>query len=216
MSTFGDGAPILIRTKLHPPRLGRDLIPRPHLIDRLNQGLNHKLTLISAQAGAGKTTLLAQWLEECPQASVWLSLDKHDNDLAVFVSYLCAAIQTVFPDTCEGALNLLNAPQMPPSRIITTSLVNELDALSWGSKLSDENGYSQSGFIIALDDYQSITEPTIHELISELLTYLPQNVHLALASRTDPPLSLGEAYGETTPRTQIVAIDTPGSINSGH
>jgi LuxR family maltose regulon positive regulatory protein len=98
MSSFVNDVPVLIRTKLQRPRLGSDLISRPHLIDRLNQGLERKLTLISAQAGAGKSTLLVQWLEECAQPSAWLSLDRHDNDLTVFVSYLCAAIQTVFPE----------------------------------------------------------------------------------------------------------------------
>lgn len=185
----------LIRTKLQQPRLGQDLIQRSHLIKQLNQGLNRKFTLISAQAGAGKTTLLAQWLAGCPQASAWLSLDEHDNDLMVFVSYLCAAIQTVFPDACEGALALLDAPQTPPPRIITASLVNELDALFGDQMLSGESPWSdgsrsRTGFILALDDYHNIADPAIHELLSELIAYLPQGVHLALASRTDPPLQL--------------------------
>ena len=74
---------LIIRTKLQRPRLPEDLIPRPRLLARLQRGLDRKLTLISAQAGAGKSTLLAQWR------------DKHDNDLMVFLTYLCAAIRTV-------------------------------------------------------------------------------------------------------------------------
>jgi hypothetical protein len=61
MNAFGDLSPGLIRTKLQRPRLGQDLIQRPRLIERLNDGLDRKLTLISAQAGAGKTTLLVQF-----------------------------------------------------------------------------------------------------------------------------------------------------------
>ena len=87
----------LIRTKLQRPRLPGDLIPRRRLLDRLHAGSERKLTLISAMAGTGKTTLLAQWLEECPQPSAWLSLDEHDNDRIVFLTYLCGAIRTVFP-----------------------------------------------------------------------------------------------------------------------
>ena len=51
-------APILA-TKLYvpPPRPGVFL--RPRLIERLNEGLRRKLTLISAPAGFGKTTLLS-------------------------------------------------------------------------------------------------------------------------------------------------------------
>ena len=106
----------LIRTKLQRPRLPEDLISRPGLLEQLHGGLERKLTLISAQAGAGKSTLLAQWLAECSQPSAWLSLDEHDNDLIVFLSYLCAAIRTVFPAACSEALDLLRAAETPPAR----------------------------------------------------------------------------------------------------
>ena len=105
----------LIRTKLQRPWLPGDLIPRRRLLDRLHAGSDRKLTLISAMAGAGRTTLLAQWLEECPQPSAWLSLDEHDNDRSVFLTYLCAAIRTVFPHACERVLDFSSALQPPRS-----------------------------------------------------------------------------------------------------
>jgi hypothetical protein len=45
----------LLRTKLFVPPIRATLVPRPHLIERLNQGLQfgHRLTLISAPAGCG-------------------------------------------------------------------------------------------------------------------------------------------------------------------
>jgi ATP/maltotriose-dependent transcriptional regulator MalT len=56
----------LLRTKLYIPPLRPNLVPRPRLIEQLNQGLQlgHKLTLISAPAGFGKTTLISEieWL----------------------------------------------------------------------------------------------------------------------------------------------------------
>ena len=112
----------LIRTKLQPPRLPADLVRRRRLMDRLQAGLDRKLTLISAQAGAGKTTLLVQWLAdaECTHPSAWLSLDEHDNDLLVFVSYLIGALRTVVPGVCEKTLALLSAAQTSPLRVITS------------------------------------------------------------------------------------------------
>jgi ATP/maltotriose-dependent transcriptional regulator MalT len=88
----------LIRSKLQRPRLPKDLIFRRRLLDALHAGLDRKLTLISGMAGVGKTTLLAQWLEECPQPSAWLSLDEHDNDRIVFLSCLDGThtLRTVF------------------------------------------------------------------------------------------------------------------------
>lgn len=49
----------LLQTKLYVPRVRPPCVPRPHLIQKLNQGLQTggKLTLISAPAGFGKTTL---------------------------------------------------------------------------------------------------------------------------------------------------------------
>jgi LuxR family maltose regulon positive regulatory protein len=59
----------LLQTKLYVPRLRPSLVPRPHLIEKLNQGLHRKLTLISAPAGFGKTTLVSEWIagEERPK-----------------------------------------------------------------------------------------------------------------------------------------------------
>ncbi len=37
--------------------------PRP--VERLHEGLPHKLTLISAPAGFGKTTLISEWAAGC-------------------------------------------------------------------------------------------------------------------------------------------------------
>src|SRR5215472_13301001 len=50
-----------LSTKLYVPRPRASLVPRPHLIERLQQGGARALTLMSAPAGFGKTTLLAQW-----------------------------------------------------------------------------------------------------------------------------------------------------------
>ena len=49
---------------------------------------------------------------------------------------------------------------------------------------------SSTGLILALDDYHHITEPAIHEILSGLIEHLPRGVHLALATRSDPPLPL--------------------------
>ena len=58
----------LLQTKLYIPPTRPELVPRPRLIERLNEGLGlsgsftRKLTLVSAPAGFGKTTLLIDWL----------------------------------------------------------------------------------------------------------------------------------------------------------
>ncbi len=43
-------------------------------------------------------------------------------------------------------------------------------------------------FILVLDDYHKIREKTVHDLMSAFLTHPPQNLHLMLLTRRDPPL----------------------------
>jgi len=77
----------LLRTKLFIPRPRPNLVSRPRLIERLNAGLEKKLTLIAAPAGYGKTTLLSEWIPTSPHCVTWLSLDEGDNDPTQFWTY---------------------------------------------------------------------------------------------------------------------------------
>ena len=43
----------LLETKLYTPRWRTGLVPRPRLVERLDQGTESKLTLVSAPAGFG-------------------------------------------------------------------------------------------------------------------------------------------------------------------
>ena len=52
----------ILATKLYIPPPRPKVVLRPRLIERLNEGLHGKLTLISAPAGFGKTTLVSEWV----------------------------------------------------------------------------------------------------------------------------------------------------------
>ena len=53
----------LISTKFFIPPTRPELVPRPRLIEQLNEGLHRKPTLISAPAGFGKTSLVTDCLD---------------------------------------------------------------------------------------------------------------------------------------------------------
>ena len=97
MSTSGPDSSPLIQTRLLHPLIPVDLVPRPRLVERLNEGYSSgsKLTLVSAPAGYGKTSLIVEWLLQIGQPFAWLTLDKGDNDPAQFFVYLVAALQRV-------------------------------------------------------------------------------------------------------------------------
>ena len=68
-------------------------------MNRLNDGLERELVILSAPAGFGKSTLVSQWLETLDYPSAWLTLDASDNDLPMFLGDMTAAIQTLFPSS---------------------------------------------------------------------------------------------------------------------
>ena len=76
----------ILATKLYIPRLRPNVVLRPRLIERLNEGLYRKLTLISAPAGFGKTTLVSEWLAGGARPAAWLSLEDQENDPARFLT----------------------------------------------------------------------------------------------------------------------------------
>src|SRR5262245_32632963 len=104
----------LLATKLYIPPPRPNIVRRPRLIARLNEGLDRKLTLLSAPAGFGKTTLLSDWIAGCGRQSAWLSLDKGDGDPARFLAYLVVALQTIEASIGAGVLGALRSSQLPP------------------------------------------------------------------------------------------------------
>ncbi len=177
----------LILTKLYIPPPRQKVVLRPRLIDRLDESLQSKLTLISAPAGFGKTTLVSEWAAISGHPIAWLSLDEGDNDPTRFLTYLVAALQTIGPKIGAGVLAALQSPQPPPSEAILTTLLNEITTLP-------------DHFILVLDDYHVIDSKPVDEDLTFLLEHLPPQMHLAIATREEPPMPLARlrARGQLT------------------
>jgi ATP/maltotriose-dependent transcriptional regulator MalT len=173
----------LLETKFYVPRLRRGLVPRPRLSERLDRGAASKLVLVSAPAGFGKTTLLTEWLAARPAAlagerlAAWLSLDRGDNDPASFWAYVIAALRTVASGVGKSALALLETPQPPPIETVLTTLLNDLGAVA-------------GEIVLVLDDYHVIDAREVQDGMAFLLDHLPPQLHVVIASRSDPALPL--------------------------
>jgi LuxR family maltose regulon positive regulatory protein len=176
----------LLQTKLFAPRVTRELVHRPRLTellgDQLGGGAWPSLLLVSAPAGFGKSTLLAQALlggsgpGRAPVA--WLSLDSGDSDPTTFWAYVLAALRTALPTVGGSAQVLLESPGSTPITTVLTTLLNDLAAAA-----DDE-------VVLVLDDYHVISTPEVHEAMTFLVEHLPPQLHLVLATRSDPPLPL--------------------------
>ena len=187
-------APPILATKLYIPPPRPRVVPRPRLIERLNDGPHRRpgVTLISAPAGFGKTTLVSEWVAggerlEPKVRAAWLSLDEGDNDPRRFLLYLVAALQTISANIGAGVLRALQSPQPPPTESILTSLLNEITTVT-------------GNFVLVLDDYHVIEAQAIDLALAFLLERLPPQLHLVIATREDPDLPLARlrARGQLT------------------
>ncbi|HEX8599999.1 MAG TPA: LuxR C-terminal-related transcriptional regulator [Chloroflexia bacterium] len=147
------------------------------MIERLNEGLHRKLTLIAAPAGFGKTTLVSEWVAGCDRRVAWLSLDEGDNDPARFLTYLIAALRTISPAVGDGILGVLQSPQPPSADTVLTTLLNDITTIP-------EN------FLLVLDDYHVVDAPAADQALTFLIEHLPPQMHLVIATREDPQLPL--------------------------
>ena len=169
--------PLLI-TKLAIPAPPPDLVPRKRLIDRLNEGIGRKLTLVSAPAGYGKTTLLSTWctsLSDRDHPVAWVSLDDGDNDPARFVRYLVAAIESAQLGKEPDVASLSRPLDGTQVELVLAALINRLAS-------------APIMVSVILDDYHLIGAESVHNVLSYLLEHIPPQMQLVVAGRSDPPL----------------------------
>ncbi len=178
--------PLLV-TKLHIPPPHPQLVTRPRLIERLQEGLKYPLVLVSAPAGYGKTTLVNEWIRliQTQTPTAWLSLEEADNDPVRFWDYFITALQKILPSIGETALRLLHSPEQVPTESFLVHLINDINALT-------------GNIVFVLDDYHFILESTIHQSLIFLLEHMPLAMHLVIATRIDPPLPLIHFRGKGT------------------
>ncbi|HSQ18401.1 MAG TPA: LuxR C-terminal-related transcriptional regulator [Anaerolineales bacterium] len=199
---------ILLATKIYIPPLRRNLIIRPQLVQRLNDGIeqNRRLTYISAPAGYGKSTLLSQWVSQLDRPVAWLSLEKEDNAPSRFWSYFVYALHSIpglqQAGIGETMLQAWQSPQPPPTETLLANLLNDL------AQLKDR-------VLLVLDDLHAITEGQIHQGLVFLIDHLPRSesgLHLVIASRMDPPWPMARwrAHSELT---EVRAVDLRFSLD---
>ena len=172
----------LVLTKLRVPARRPRLISRFRLVDLLSAEMGASFVLVCAPAGYGKTTLLAEWAQSLVKkgtAVAWYALDPSDDDPIPFGSYLVASfIQALgpIPELAQIAQLLRSSPELDLHRILPAA-INAIVS-------------SDRECVLILDDYHLIGSPAIHSALAYLLEHMPENLRIAIGSRSDPPLPL--------------------------
>jgi LuxR family transcriptional regulator, maltose regulon positive regulatory protein len=163
-------------------------VPRPEqlvrrgLLKLLHDALDFKVSLLSAPTGYGKTTLLAHWrqVEEAELSFAWVSLDEQDNDPVRLWRHIVEALRQVVPEEEHFGANVLVGTSAAGQGFVGTML----------PRLINEIAELPHQIVLVLDDYQFITWGDAHESVTFFVEHLPENIHLVISSRSDPPLPL--------------------------
>src|SRR5207247_766051 len=165
----------LLQTKLHIPVVRARMVSRPRLTNRLIEGIDGKLSLVSAPAGSGKTTLICDFIGKINRPVAWISLDSGDNDPIRLFKYFIAAIRTINPEMGDKAESVLESGKSPQLETSATILLTDIADLAQKS-------------VLVLDDYHAIKSDQIHSILSFILENLPSCLHIVITTRTNPPL----------------------------
>lgn len=170
----------VIRTKFGPPRAARKQVRRDRALSLLALGAERTLCLLRAPAGFGKTTVLADWRAHCISTQrpvAWVTLDEDDNDPNSFVTYLIRALSEALGSLADHLTEFSTESGGASPKVALTSVINALDSIDVPVTL-------------ILDDYDRIQASSIHDLMSFLLLHAPENLHIIVAARAEPPLPL--------------------------
>ena len=184
----------LLTTKLSAPVYRTKIVKRARLTERLNEGMQNKVTLLVAPAGYGKTTLLSEWLttaEKIGWPVAWVSLDAEDRGILRFWSYIVAALQTIHTDFHFELSNIagLTCDSIDCNQYVP--LINQIKQIA-------------GHFTLVLDDYHEVKDAQIHQSLSYLIDHLPENMHLVISSRLTPPIP----FSRLRVRNQLVEINS--------
>ncbi|WP_301107127.1 LuxR C-terminal-related transcriptional regulator [Sporosarcina sp.] len=169
---------VWLRSKITAPRTTLEAVGRPRLVDSLQYNELRKLTIVRAPAGYGKTTLLSQLISQLEEPVAWLSIDANDNDPIRFWTYVIRSVSNIVTkDEDSKVITQFNVQS--PLEWLIDSFLNEIALV-------------QERIVIVMDDYHLIESPIIHTMMARFIDYLPGNIRLLIASRTDLPLPFAE------------------------
>ena len=172
----------ILESKLTPAPTRPGIVSRVRLLDWLEASAATPVVAMSAPAGYGKTVLAVEWAKRDPRPFVWLSIDRHDNDPAVLLTYLAVGLDRVEPidPAVLGVLASRGAS-------ITKTVLPRLGAALASKALA---------VVVVLDDVQLLHDQEGLDALAVLVDHLPPGSQLAVISRGEPPLPVARWRAE--------------------
>src|SRR3954462_13258870 len=168
----------LLESKLRPPRMSGRGIRRTGLVEQLNNARDSPIVMLCAGPGYGKTTALAQWAQSRGQRPfAWVSVDQHDNDPVVLLTYVAVALDRVAPID-PGVFEAL----VTPGTSVEATVVPRL-----GAAIAS----MEHPTVLGLDDVHAIGNPRCIDAVVALAGHVPEGSQLALSARDGSALPLG-------------------------
>jgi LuxR family maltose regulon positive regulatory protein len=166
----------LVESKLHPPSARPGIVPRTVLVEQLLVSHAEPFVCVVAPAGYGKTTVLAQWAERMGRRVAWVSVDRHDNDPVVLLSYIAVALDRVEPID-PGVFQVLASPGVSVLGTVVPRLASAVSAMT-------------DPVAVVLDHLELLDSRECVDAVAELAVRLPAGSQLVLASRHTAPLPM--------------------------
>src|SRR5262245_14063367 len=158
------------------PKAAPPLVERPRLVNRLRETTT-PVVLLNAPSGYGKSVLLAQWGSVDPRRMESVLLRDEHNDPVLLIGSIVEALARIEPFPAGS----VSSPQDEASDLETRLL----------PPLAAAMAERKTPFVLALDELERIESPDALRVISTLGGQIPRGSQLALASRTDPAISIG-------------------------
>lgn len=168
---------LVLRNTVPPQTTRSGVVLRRDLVDRLGAVGAGQVVSVAAPAGYGKSTVLAQWLNSDSRPGAWLTVHSEDNDPATMMSNI------VFSLRIGG---VLSADASTGVRFTSrTAVTRGVDQLIRALEGADPG-------ILVLDEAQNLRSRASRDLVGELALRLPETLTLAVATRSEVRLPLGQ------------------------
>jgi len=192
MAAAPGGSGAALAAKLRPPERPANEVARVEICERIFAAGAAKLVLLRAPAGFGKTTAMLQVRERFLQTglpTIWLTLDRADNDVGRFLTALTAALAPIIP-----GLPRLDAGEPRSPDQVALALIDRVAA-------------HPAPFALFCDDFEAVQNPAVAAIMAELIEQLPRGAQVIMGSRGVPELGLGRMRA----RGRLLEID-PGHL----